>query len=234
MLSPYINVSFLSGFDELVVSRGGEPGRFYEAVGLDRRVASGEAQLIPHDLFFQLLETTTIGLKFPDLALHLAQRQDMTVLAPLNPVLRQCVSVKDALETIIKYLKLIISGYQVEMEVQEDVVKLSFDVELPYVRASSVFQDYSLAIAVSVLHGLLGRSYPIRACYFIRAEANQNRIEAYARFFGCAVSFGNPTLALTVDKAILSQDINRLIEQIDRRIQQALYFSQESFTHLVS
>ncbi len=38
MSTPYINSSFLNGFSQLVILKGGNPAALYELVGLDKEV----------------------------------------------------------------------------------------------------------------------------------------------------------------------------------------------------
>lgn len=230
MEAPYINASFLRGFSALVIAKGGNPLSLYESVGLDKEIFIEESLqpekvkslLIPFDKFVYLLETTAKELNYPDVAMQLARQQDMMILAPLGPMLNRCNNVAEALTTIIKYLKILVSGYQVEVINQHDCVTLTFNVDLPHIQEMVQYQDYAMASAMNIIFGMLGKSYPIRGCYFLRSERDQHRISEYARYFGCPVAFNCRSLSITADQSILLEDVNSLIKQINTRVNKAL------------
>jgi len=234
MHSPYINTCFLSGFSSLVLSKGGNLSALYESVGLNTAIFSEESLLIPYDKFVYLLEAAAAQLDFPDIAMQLARQQDMMVLAPLGSMLSSCDNVSEALEVIVKYLKLLVSGYQVDIQEQHDHLTVSFYLELPHIQELVQYQDYAMASAVNILYGLLGRSFPIRACYFLRSERDQQRISEYAQYFGCPVAFNNHTLSLTCDNSVLQSDIGNLVKQLNTRINNTKPLHNECIVKRVS
>ena len=167
MHAPYINTCFLSGFSALILSKGGNPSAIYESVGLDKEIFIEESRLIPFDKFVYLLEAAANQLDFPDVAMQLARQQDMMILAPLSPMLTRCSNVSEALEVILKYLKILVSGYHVDVNIQQDHITVTFNLELPHIQEMVQYQDYAMASAVNILFGLLGKSHPIRALSLI-------------------------------------------------------------------
>ena len=234
MNTPYINTSFLRGFSSIVLAKGGSPSELYESVGLDKEIFIEESLLIPFDKFIYLLEAAADQLGFPDVAMQLARQQDMMILAPLGSLLSRCSNVFEALEVIIKYLKILVSGYRVDIQVQQECLTITFDLELPHIQELVQYQDYAMASAVAILQGMLGKSQPVRACYFLRSEQNQNRISEYSRYYGCPVAFNCRTLSLTVDSAVLHKDIGNLVREINARINNALSSHNESVIDQVS
>ena len=230
MNAPYINASFLRGFSELILAKGGNPASLYEAVGLNKtvyienRLQPGRpgSMLIPFDKFIHLLETAARELAFPDVAMQLARQQDIMILAPVAPMLNHCANVLEALNVITRYLKLLVSGYQVNIQTRHDTVRISFSFDLPYIERLVQYQDYALASAVNIINGLLGKSYPLNGCEFLRSENNRNRIDAYRRYFGCPVAFNCQSLQLSADITILQQDIRYLVRQFNVRMLRAL------------
>lgn len=233
-----------------MLSRGGNPSALYEAVGLDKDVFIDESfikegaieegaleesaieknftvektnsLLIPFDKFIYLLETAAKELDFPGISMELAKRQDMMILAPLGPMLKPCKDLADALDVILKYIKILVSGYYITVDIQPDCLTLTFQLELPHIQDSVQYQDYAMAIAMHILNGLTGRRFPIRGCFFLRHETNKSRTEEYSRYYGCPVAFGCSALSLTCDSAILLQDVSHLQKQLNHRISNAL------------
>lgn len=234
MHSPYINTCFLNGFSSLVLSKGGNLSALYESAGLDKDIFTEESLLIPYDKFVYLLEAAAAQLDFPDIAMQLARQQDMMILAPLSAMLSRCDNVSEALEVIVKYLKLLVSGYHVDIQEQQDHLTVSFYLELPHIQELVQYQDYAMASAVSILYGLLGRSFPIRACYFLRSERDQQRISEYSQYFGCPVAFNNRTLSLTCDNSVLQLDIGNLVKQLNTRINNTKPLANECIVKRVS
>ena len=241
MNAPYINTSFLRGFSALVLSKGGNPAKLYESVGLDKelfleeQIQSGNEQslLIPFDKFVYLLEETAKQLNFPDIAMQLAKQQDMMILAPLGPMLNQCQTVAEALDTLIKYLKILVSGYQIDVTLETSHMTIAFHVDLPHIQPLVQFQDYAMAVAVNVLYNMLGKNYPIRGCFFLRSEHNPERIKEYANYFGCPVAFNSRRLCLTGDKSVLKQDIRKIVKTINTRVNHALTHNPQALIEQV-
>lgn len=234
MRVPYINTSFLRGFSALVISKGGDLSALYQSVGLDKETFIEESRLIPFDKFVYLLENAAHQLNFPDVAMTLARQQDMMILAPLTPMLSRCRNVSEALGVMVKYLKILVSGYQVDVKEQQGHLSVSFTLELPHIQELVQYQDYAMASAVNILNGLVGKTHAIRGCYFLRNENSEERILAYARYYGCPVAFNSPSLSLTGDRAILDLDVRNLVKQINTRINNAQLLDRESIVNQVS
>jgi AraC-like DNA-binding protein len=234
MRTPYISTCFLRGFSALVLSKGGNLPALYESVGLDKETFIEERQLMPFDKFVYLLEAAAHQLDFPDVAMQLARQQDMMILAPLGPMLRHCRNVSEALGVIVKYLKILVSGYEVDIKVHHDYITITFSLELPHIQELVQYQDYAMASAVNILYGLLGKSYPIRACYFLRSERNQRRIAEYSRYYRCPVAFNSQTLSATADSSILHLDIGDLVKQLNARVKSAQLLHNESIVNQAS
>jgi AraC-like DNA-binding protein len=230
MSTPYINSSFLTGFSQLVISKGGNPVDLYEQAGLDKDVfleenlQSREIKnlLIPFDKFVDLLEITSQQLKFPDVAMTLARQQNMMILAPLRSQLVDCKNVLQTVQVIVKYLKILVSSYQVEIKIEKHLSRISFFVDSERIKNLVQYQDYAMASAVSILHGMLGGSFPLRSCYFLRDETDPERIAEYTRYFGCPVAFNSHELALTAESSLLEKDVTPLINEIDSQVNLAL------------
>lgn len=250
MNTPYINTSFLNGFSALILSKGGNLASIYESAGMDKdfflkedalpswvsekQSDKTENVLIPFYSFIDLLEAAAEQLDFPEVAMQLARQQDMMILAPMSPLLKDCENISQALEVILKYIKILVSGYQVEIETKGDSLIFSFSLELPDIQEKVQYQDYAIASAVSILRGLLGKSYPVRACYFLRSERDTRRHAEYSRYYGCPVAFNCQSLSMVVDSSILKQDIGQIIKHLNARINRTLARQNENIIEQVS
>jgi AraC-like DNA-binding protein len=234
MQNLYINTCFLNGFNALVLSKGGDLSALCESVDLDKEIFIKDSRLIPGDKFIYLLEAAAEQLNFPDIAMQLARQQDMMILAPLSPMLSRCSNVFEAFNVMIKYLKILVSGYHVDLSIKEDHVVVTFNLELPHIQELVQYQDYAMASAVNILYGLMGKSHPIKGCFFLRSEENKNRIADYSRYYGCPVAFNCNSLSLTISDTILHQSIGSLVEQINKRIKNAQLLKNDDIVTQVS
>jgi AraC-like DNA-binding protein len=164
----------------------------------------------------------------------LARQQNMVILAPLRLQLKDCTNVLQALQVIIKYLKILVSGYQVDIQIEKDVIRVSFHMVSANVQNLVQYQDYAMASAVSILHGMLGKSYPLRSCYFLRNESDEKRIAEYTRYYGCPVAFNSGQLAITAESSILDLDVAPLIKEINAQVNLALSVSAHDIIANVS
>lgn len=222
MQVPYICTSFLNGFSALILTKKGDPKLLCQQVGIDNQALYDESLLVPFDKFVLLLEAAARQLNFPTVALELARLQDMMILAPLGPMLAKCQNVSDAIQTLLKYLNVIVQGYEVDFRTQNGYLCFAFKCALPQIAELRQFQDYALASAFSILNGLAGRVYPLRACYFTRQEESERQARDYATYFSCPVGFGNRTLSIVVDDAILTRDVQHIVDQIALRIRKSM------------
>ncbi len=234
MKIPYISTSFLTGYSRLVCARGGDPAALYASVGLSEANFTHENLLIPFAQFVYLLENTADQLNFPDIALQMARQQDIMVLAPLGPMLNRCRDLSEALGVIIKYLRFLVSGYQVDIQVRNEHMQVSFHCEIPQIKQLVQFQDYALASAVTILNELLGHTHPIRGCYFLRDEQDAARARQYASYFGCPVAFAANQLSITVDSRILKQDIEPIVSKLANRIHDSVQFQSRDWINQVA
>lgn len=233
MVIPYISTSFLSGFNALVLARKGSPTDYYALAGLGNEASVNESLLIPFDKFVYLLDIAGQHLKLPHIALQLARQQDMMILAPLGPMLGKCRHVSEAIATILRYLDVLVKGYQVELQVHDGLLEVSFRCDLPQIVGLAAFEDYALASAYSIMIGLSGRTLPVRRCHFTRIERKESVIREYRNYFGCPVEFGCQTLSIIMDADILNQDIPATVNQIAGRVR-SLINDDEHFVKQVS
>lgn len=218
--SPYISNTFLSHFAEIVMCRRGDLNRICDLAGLPLTALTIENKLIPLDKFARLLTVADHELHCPEIALILAKRQDTTILGPIAVMLNEAETFADALYIITKYMRLIITGLEVEVVEHDEFVSLGFDSFRPEIISNVQFQIYVLASTATVLRHIICNKLMLRGCFCSLPQIKEFQIEKFSDFFQCPVSFDAGRIALTFNRSYMSQPYENSAEAITARINQ--------------
>lgn len=206
--SPCLLNSFLDQFPQLVMSRGADLAKLSQLAGLSVVEITGPTQLIAFDRFIDLLEISAAELKIDDLALQLASRQDLRALGPVSIMIGRCKDSDEAMLTVFKYLRLIVSGVTMEAKLDEDSIIIEIDTHLPALQVRPQFQDYLVASTVMVLRCLHGAWFPIQRCQLYQQEPGYSKRRALSDYLGCQPQFGRRPTRLVVNQDFLSKPLN--------------------------
>ena len=230
---PFVNSSFLSQFVELVLSRGGDADALAHKVGLPSEAINGSHMPIPFSQFIALLELAADELNFPEISFALAQRQDITILGPLGIMLDDGQTVADAMDVLQQYMRIIVSGIEMEIIENNGLLEFCLHCKLPSLYDKPQFQYYLLASIAKVLRDITGKKYKIRGCFFTRVESNSKKIKRFTQLLGCPVAFGSDQLKITMDSAVLQEPTVGIRNYIIARMR-TFMDSQEEFIKQVS
>ncbi|TQV75929.1 AraC family transcriptional regulator [Exilibacterium tricleocarpae] len=205
MRYPLINNSFLDGFSQLVLEKGGKPAELFEAARLPAEVVTGPDTLIPFDRHTQLLDLAARRLRCPQFSLELASRQTIAIYGPLAAMVTRCQTLGEAMGVFIKHLQLQVQTVDVEMRRAGDLVQIFLHCDFELVAKSVGYQDHALALSHNLSQMLSGTAMPLRAVYFQHGESADHGL--YSRYFNCPVAFNQPFLGLAYDARLLRQPI---------------------------
>ncbi len=231
--TPFVNSSFLNQFGELVLSRGGDANALAQKVGLPSEAINGTHRPIPFRQFIALLELAADELNFPEISFALAQRQDITILGPLTIMLDDCLTVADGVKAIQQFVKIIVSGIELETTEKDGLLEYCLHCKLPSLYDKPQFQYYLLASIAKILRDIIGQKYNIRGCFFTRTEDDVQKIKRFTQLLGCPVAFGSDHLKITIDSAILQEPTLDIRNYIAAHMR-TFIDSQEEFIKQVS
>ena len=117
-----IRSASLNGYIELVQSLERNPHTFMRTVGLKADDLLDPEALIPRDAARELLEITARATRTEDFALRLAAQRKLSALGPISLVLREEPTLRHALNTLCKYLKLVNPSLMLHVEDADDLV----------------------------------------------------------------------------------------------------------------
>ena len=206
--SPCVLNSFLHQFPQLLISHGGDLSTMCRAAGLSVVEVTGPTQLIAFDRFIDLLELAARELGMEDFAMQLASRQNLQALGPVSMKLSRCQDFPEAIETIIKYLGLLVSGITMQARLEEESWIVEIDTSLPVLQDRPQFQDYLVASTVMVLRELQGSRFALRSCQLYQADPGPAKRRALTDYLGCMPTFGQRPICLRLDTSLMQAPLN--------------------------
>lgn len=188
--TPTIRSASLSGYVELAEQLGLEPGAMLRAAGLSRRMLQDPESPIRLDAARRLLEDSARAAGVEDFGLRLAQGRRLSNLGPIAIVLREEPTARAALDTLVRYLRLLNATLITRIEDAADLVLIRE--ELLADTGAPVRQSIELALGVMVrtLSELLGPQWRPRRVLF--AHRAPGRLHSHHALFGPALEFNAP------------------------------------------
>ncbi len=186
-MTDLIRSACLTSFPEIARSLGLQPMRLLDACGIDRRCLDDPDIKLPAGALGRLLEVSARAAKVEDFGLRLAETRSLSVLGPVGLLVRQEATVRDALVSLMRYIRLHNEALDLRLVEKDDEAVIS--VELRVNRPLPVRQGVELAVGVlyRVLRSLLGTGWRPLVCF--SHDAPQHR-ETHRRFFVGRVAFG--------------------------------------------
>jgi AraC-like DNA-binding protein len=223
----FISNQFLQNYREIVREHGGNALSLAQYSGVRPEFFENTTQLIPLHSFVDILEKTASKLDIPDIALRLAQNQNIHILGPLCNRLARSEAVADAVHIIAKHLEVIVSGVTVVIKEVNECLAITFTTTESSIVSKKQYQDYALATAYKTLAILVGSQPILRSCHFLRQETEPRHIQQYKKYFNCPIAFESGSLEMFVDANILKIPVRQFAETLNLKIkaQQALNIS---------
>jgi len=180
----------LNGYVALAQDVGLDAHDMLRRAGLHARMLANPETPIGTQVVSRLLADSAKASGVGDFGLRLAARRGLSNLGPVSLVLRGAPTVREALDSLCRYLRLLNTALVTQVEEQGGVVRISEDL-LPHT-GDTPEQAMQLAVGVMVriLQALLGADWrPLGACF---KQAQPPQPDAFTGFFHCPVAFGAP------------------------------------------
>lgn len=181
-----VRAAGLRGLAELIEELGGDAEALLGRFGVPVAILGSEDGLISARVAGEVLETVAAELDCPDLGLRLAARQNAEVLGCLSAVIRNSLTVGDALDCITEYLYVHSPSLAItagEAADRRDLLELRLDCVigplLPQVAG------LGLGLLHRVLELVSGGDYGLRAVHL--GHLPPATLAHYAEFFGTEV-----------------------------------------------
>jgi AraC-like DNA-binding protein len=207
-MTDLIRSACLTSYPEIARSLGLEPLRLLDACGIDRRCLDDPDIKLPAGALGRLLETSARAAKVEDLGLRLAETRTLSVLGPVGLLLREEPTVREALNSLTRYMRLHNEALYIRLEEHGDEAIISVEIRLD--RPMPVRQGVELSVGVlyRILRSLLGTQWRPRVCF---AHDAPRRRDTHRRFFAGDISFGQDFNGIVCS----ADDLDRVVPASD-------------------
>jgi AraC-like DNA-binding protein len=184
----FIRSACLTNYVEVARSVGLDPYRQLTAAGLSRACLVDPDTMIRASAVGRLLETSAQAAGIEDFGLRMADTRRPSILGPIGLVLQEEPSLRKALDSLCRYLRLHSDSLELRIEEEEDTAIIREErIAQARVPARQV-SDLTIGALHRIMRSLLGAAWkPERVCFSHGAPTST---AAYVRFFGCPVEFG--------------------------------------------
>lgn len=207
-----LKVRAILGLPELLAELGVDLSDMLRKVGLRADILDQPEESIGYPAVGRLLSACAEATGCEDFGLQLGMRQSAPGLGLLGYVAINAPTVRDALQTIVAYLKINDTGGVVSLDVERGFALLRWSVVEPGVEAAEHINDAAIAIAVNIMRRICGADWrPAETLLTRRWPDNASR---YLKFFDSPVQFETDTAAIAFDAA----DLDRAVEGRDAQL----------------
>lgn len=213
----YARARSLTGFAELVSSRGADVGALLESVGLDADLLTNSDAVIPFGPAAALLDHAADTLGLPDIGLCLGEYQDISVLGPVALTARYAADVREALHAIVRHMPYHTPGTQLSLDTDPGAGTTSLHCGLPGFDGppSRHVVEMSYVIACKVLRLIThdaGADWQVSLPYSPAVD-----LARYRTAYGCTVCFEQPSDALRFPSVLLDVSIDEANDELRRK-----------------
>ncbi|MEW9853883.1 AraC family transcriptional regulator [Novosphingobium sp. M1R2S20] len=222
-----VRAESLTGFAELVRSRGHDPNPLIEAARIDPADIHRRDHLIPYRQMIQLLENAAEQLLCPDLGLRLAKRQySEGILGPLDIAMRNSETVSDAWRYCADHVHTYSSGAHLSVVRESEAARtgIRFEIILPRVYRQRQAVEHALLLSHLATRMFSGERAQPEEVWFTHEPLEGG--SAHGEYFGCRVRFGQPCNALFYAQSDFDVPV---VGRDDRVLQLATYFIDAQF-----
>jgi AraC-like DNA-binding protein len=203
-MTDLIRSACLSSYPEIARSLGLDPLRLLAKAGIDRRCLDDPDIKLPTGALGRLLEASAQAAKVEDFGLRLAETRTLSVLGPVGLLVREEATVRDALRSLMRYVRLHNESLYLRLEEQDGTAIVS--VEIKVRRPVPVRQGMELTVGVlyRVLRSLIGLHWRPLVCF---AHDAPRRRDTHRRLFAGRVEFGHDFNGIVCSSADLERAI---------------------------
>lgn len=218
-----VRAAALTNFFEVAQEVGLNPLPLLRQVHLSRALLNDPEQRIPVNACAALLEAAAEAAACPSFGLRMAESRQLSDFGVMSLLISQQPTLRDALDTIIRYRHLVNESVAILLEAADKVVVIRQEVVLD--TPSRQATELAIGVVFRLCRALLGPSWhPFGVAFTHDAPVNQ---QVHRRLFGCPIEFGsefNGIVCLAADldaanpggNAAMARHAMRLVETLPR------------------
>jgi AraC-like DNA-binding protein len=187
-VSSLVRGATLSQYAEVARSVGLEPLEMLRSAGLSPSCLREPDAMIPADAVRRLLELSADTAGVEDFGLRMAETRHLSNLGPIGLVIREEPTLRRALASLARYMRLHNEALFVHVEQGDGIVVIREEVLVAEPGAMRQTNELAVGALYRMLRELLGPSWePLRVCFSHGAPAS---LVSHLRVFGRFVQFG--------------------------------------------
>lgn len=208
----------LSGFAELALEFGLNPGALLRLARIDRKAINDPDKYISSSAFDTLLELSSKLSSCPDFGLRLSLGRDIRILGPVGLLALNEPNVKEALSVLSRHLPLHNEGLRTKYDVENGLVRMIFSKESDFPSSVSQAIELTIGVAVNFFRSLLGSAWnPLEVCFLHAAPLDSS---LHRRIFRSPVYFNHGFNGIIFPEADLEKATHGADEQIRKYMAQ--------------
>lgn len=184
---PIVRSATLAGFPDLARELGLDASALLRQAGLHPRSLLDPETPLAIEAVGRLLEASARASGRSDFGLQLAQRRSFDTLGPISLLLKGQASVREALETLLRYLRLVNPSLITKVVPRGQTVVVQEDLRREGAEASPQSIELTLGVMHRILQELLGPQWRPASVHF--RHASPQDASTHSAFFGCRVLF---------------------------------------------
>ncbi len=205
-MSAKVRAGGLRGYLAVMRSLGCDPAPVMHKHGLDEAQLTDEDGMLPLPAVIRVFEDSAVAAKCPDLALRLAQVQDINILGPIAVAIQNCPTLERALDCISNYLFIQSPGLRLYIDTDRtsgpDEACLHYEVEMSDPQAGRQILQHGLAIAHRMISMLNSRAYELRRVSL--SHEPEVEVRTLVQYFGAPVHTSAEFCGLHISRRTLS------------------------------
>ena len=157
-MADLIRSACLTSYPEIARSLGLNPLHLLDAVGIDRHYLNNSDIKLPTRAINRLLELSARAAKVDDFGLRLAETRTLSILGPVGLMMREEPTVRDALHSLMRYIRLHNEAVDLRLEEQEGTAIISAELRV----GKLVSTRQGVELVVGVLYRVLQSRRPLQ------------------------------------------------------------------------
>ncbi len=131
-MTDLIRSACLTSYPEIARSLGLQPFRLLASCGIDRRFLTDPDLKLPSKALGRLLEASARAAKVDDFGLRLAETRSVAILGPLGLLIREEATMRDAVRSLMRYMRLHNEAIYLGLEEQDGEATISIQHRNPH------------------------------------------------------------------------------------------------------
>ncbi|WP_066742253.1 AraC family transcriptional regulator [Cupriavidus sp. D384] len=182
-----VRAAVMTNFFDVARGLGANPLPLLRTARLSQALLADPEQRIPVQACATLLEAAAEATGCPTFGLRMAESRQLSDFGLMSLLISQQATLRDALETIIRYRHLVNESVAILLEASEKVVVIRQEVVLE--APSRQATELALGVVFRLCRALLGPQWHPQSVNFTHAAPPD--MQVHRRLFGCPLEFGS-------------------------------------------